>query len=177
MLHRGKEKDNAMIFWLVIAILAAIGEVLTLTLFLATASAAAVVTALISVGLHSLPLQLGIFAVLSLVGITVIRPLLVRTLGIESVSHPVGPSVQAHIVGRRGVVTRPVDDHSGQVRIGHSEFWSARTYESNQSLEVGTPVEVMLVEGLNALVAPAPQLVSSQSETQPSIDIPQDKGA
>lgn len=151
-----------MIIWLLVAILAAIGEVVTTGLFLATVAAAAVVAAIASLVIHALVIQLALFAVLSLVGILLVRPILVRLLGIDSLSHAAGTSTQAHIVGRRATVTRTVDAHGGQIRIGQSEFWSARSYDANQRILPGKSVEIVLVDGITALVDPVPAALSHE---------------
>ena len=56
------------------------------------------------------------------------------------------------LVGRKGVVTRRVDQHGGRVRIGGEE-WSARAYLEDQVLAEGQTVDVIQIEGATALVA------------------------
>jgi membrane protein implicated in regulation of membrane protease activity len=67
------------------------------------------------------------------------------------------PFMRSHIVGRRAVVTQVVDSAGGQIRIGTGEFWSARAYDAAETIPVGAAVEVMVVDGLTALVSPSPQ--------------------
>jgi len=67
--------------WLVIALGAAIGELLTTGLFLASFAMASVITAVLSFVLISSSLEVVVFAVLSLVGIAIFRPVLVSALG------------------------------------------------------------------------------------------------
>jgi membrane protein implicated in regulation of membrane protease activity len=138
--------------WLVVAVLAAIGEIVTFDLFLASVAAAAVITAVIAIVLQVVILQVAVFAGLSLVGIGFVRPAIKHALGIESASHLTGAVPQSHLAGRRGVVTRAIDAAGGQIRIGVGEFWSARAYDPSDTIPVGTPVEVVLVDGLTALV-------------------------
>lgn len=151
-----------MIIWLLVAIIAAIGEVVSTGLFLATVAAAAVVTAVVAILIPSLVLQIGLFAVLSLLGILLVRPTLVRMLGIDALSHAAGSSTQSHIVGRQATVTRTVDAHNGQVRIGQGEFWSARSYDANKRILPGKTVEIVLVDGITALVDPVPAALSHE---------------
>lgn len=166
-----------ILFWLAVAILAAIGEVLTTGLFLATIAFAAVVIAIVSILLPFFAIQLALFALLSLLGVMVLRPVLVHTLGFESVSHVAGPVVQSYIVGRRAVVTRPVDAHGGQIRVGEGEFWSARAFEPADTMYPGTTVEVMVVDGLTALVTPVPALASPEQDESIATDMTGHKGA
>jgi membrane protein implicated in regulation of membrane protease activity len=141
--------------WILIAIAAAIGEVLTVDLFLASVAVAAVAAAAASLLFVPLVIQIVLFAVLSLVGIGVVRPAVKHALGIDAVL-PADIRVRhAHVVGRQAVVTQAVDAQAGQIRIGQGEFWTARSFDPQDSFPVGTRVEVLMVEGITALVAPA----------------------
>lgn len=142
-----------MLIWLIIAAAAAVGEVLTTGLFLATAAVAAVITAIVAPYLPD-PVQVLIFAILTLAGIALVRPLVVHAFGLETLTAHSGRAEQSHIVGRYAIVTQQVDGGGGQIRIGQSEFWSARSYETNQRIPVGARVEILLVEGVTALVTP-----------------------
>jgi membrane protein implicated in regulation of membrane protease activity len=156
-----------MLIWLVVALLAAIGEVLTTGLFLASASAAALVTAVLSLFLGP-SVQVVAFGALTLLGVLVVRPFLVHAMGLDSLMHSAGSLPSPHIVGRRAIVTQQVDVSSGQIRIGQGEFWTARPYDSEQLFAPGTKVEIMLVDGLTALVAPVEPQRSLESEESPA---------
>jgi membrane protein implicated in regulation of membrane protease activity len=143
-----------MWIWLVVALLAAVGEMLTTGLFLALVAVAAAITALVALVLPVALAQVLIFAGLSLGGIAFIRPALVRAVGIDALTHSTGQVSQTRIVGRRATVTRTVDAEGGQVRIGEGEFWSARAYDPNDLIPVGAKVDIMTVDGLTALVTP-----------------------
>lgn len=151
--------------WIIVAVLAAIGEVLTTDLFLASIAFGAFVAAVLAITLFGVLIQIAAFGALSLVGIAVVRPFLKHSLGIESVGQIVGPIMNPHLEGRRAVVTQRVNAHGGQIRIGQGEFWSARSYDPDKEMEVGSSVEVLLVEGLTALVEPCqtPALFESSS--------------
>ena len=100
-------------------------------------------------------------------GIAFIRPLLVRSFGIDSLSHSSGRVTQSQIIGRRATVTRTVDSAGGQVRIGDGEFWSARSYDPDDLIPVGASAEVMVVDGLTALVSPVvPITLEDDSHTR-----------
>lgn len=166
-----------LLFWLIVATLAAIGEVLTTGLFLATVAVAAVATAVLSLVLPGgVAVQLGVFSGLSLAGIGGLRPLLVRTLGLETYIPDAEPMRHPYVVGRRAVVTRTVDSHGGQVRIGEGEFWSARAYDPADVMKVGDFVEVMVVDGLTALVAPIVALPGPADQTETESSTTTDKG-
>jgi membrane protein implicated in regulation of membrane protease activity len=145
-----------MWIWLAIAVVAAIGEILTVDLFLASVAAAAIVAAGVGFAV-GVPAQIAVFAVVSLLGILVFRPLIKSALGIDSSVSNVASASHPHLAGRRAVVTQTVDASGGQVRIGQGEFWSARTYNPNGPIPPGAVVEIVLVDGLTALVAPVQQ--------------------
>jgi membrane protein implicated in regulation of membrane protease activity len=140
--------------WIVIAIIAIVGEMVTTGLFLASVAVAAIVAALVALVIPFAIIQLAVFGALALGGIAFIRPLVVQALGIDSLAQLSGQIGQSHIVGRRALVTRTVDAHTGQVRIGQGEFWTARAFDPADVLPAGSTVEIVLVDGLTALVEP-----------------------
>jgi membrane protein implicated in regulation of membrane protease activity len=159
--------------WLVAAVAAAIGETLTYDLFLASVAVAALITAA-SVFVLPLGLQVGLFAVLALVGIFVVRPAAKAALGMSNVAQGHPGLRHPFVVGRRAVVTHTVTEDGGQIRIGQGEFWSARAYEPSDLIEAGQPVRVMLVEGVTALVEPIPD---SDSVTEDESKLLTEKGS
>lgn len=156
--------ETGLIVWLVVAVAAAIGEMLTAGLFLAPVALAAVLVAVAAL-VAPVVIQILLFGALSLAGIAVVRPIAVNLLGLDSIHQLPEMRDQAHIVGKRGIVTQTVDAGGGQIRIGSGEFWTARPYELNESIPVGAPVEVLLVENLTALVAPTVKPAALEPET------------
>jgi membrane protein implicated in regulation of membrane protease activity len=156
-----------VLFWLVVAVIAAIGEVVTTGLFLACVAAAAAVMAVLAVVLpdFTFPLQVLGFAGLSVVGIAAIRPLIVRGLGLDALVAHSGEISQPRMSGRRAVVVQRVDGHAGQIRIGVSEFWSAKSFDGDEVIEPGQTVEIMLIDGLTALVTKVPDTAALPTET------------
>jgi membrane protein implicated in regulation of membrane protease activity len=157
-----------MWFWLVVALLAGVGEVMTTGLFLGIVAVAAVAIAILSLLVPSVLIDIALFAGLSLGGIVFLRPALIRTFGIDSLAHASGHVTQSQLVGRRATVTRTVDSAGGQVRIGDGEFWSARSYDPDDLIPIGAPAEVMVVDGLTALVAPVVPL-TLEDDGQPAL--------
>ncbi len=157
-----------MLIWLIVAAVAAVGEVLTTGLFLASVAVAAVITAMTAPFLPD-SIQVIEFAALTLAGIVLVRPLVVRAFGIETSTSHSGRATHSHIVGRYAVVTKTVDGAGGQVLIGQGEFWSARSYDANQEFPVGSRVEILLAEGVTALVTPVTAHPSQESE--PSLSV------
>lgn len=160
----GSPSDFMWAIWLVVAIAAAIGEIMTAGLFLASFAVAAVITAIVAFIPGTLILQVPIFAALSLLGIAVFRPIALGVLGWHPADQISGPVMQRHLVNKRAVVTRAVDASGGQVRVGEGEFWSARSFDPSEVMQPGTVVEIVLVEGLTALVSPAARPALEPSE-------------
>ena len=134
--------------WIVVAILLAIGEVLTPGMFflgpVALAAAAAALGALLGGAIVSVV----VFVVAALLSLAVLRPIARRHIRMPAISRT-GTDA---LVGRKAVVTRRIDAHGGRVRIGGEE-WSARSYLEGQVLEAGASVDVIQIEGATALVA------------------------
>lgn len=153
-----------LLFWIVVAVISAIGEMMTAGLFLAALAAAAALTGLSALFLPLL-LQVALFAGLSIAGLAFIRPLAVHALALDRVHDAGRLEDRSHIQGKHGIVTQTVDMGGGQIRIGNGEFWSARPYEPGDVIPAGRQVEVLLVDNLTALVAPDPTPSPPPSET------------
>lgn len=137
--------------WLIIAVLALAGEVVSTAFVLVYVAVAAAITAVLAaLGVPAL-LQFVVFIPLTLVLLRAVRPQTVALLGIK---HPAARlSAHSNMVDRTAIVEREVSDEGGMVRLGSGEFWSARAYPPGSTLAVGTRVRVMFVEGVTAYVS------------------------
>jgi membrane protein implicated in regulation of membrane protease activity len=54
-------------------------------------------------------------------------------------------------------VTRPVDRHSGRIRLGADE-WTARSQYGGEAFPVGATVRILQVDGATAVVGDALEL-------------------
>jgi len=135
--------------WVVIAVVLAIGEVLTPGLFflgpVALAAAAAAVAGALGAGG---PISVLVFLVGAALSLLVLRPIAKAHVQLPAISRT-GTDA---LVGRRAVVTRQVDAAGGRVRIGGEE-WSARSYLDDRVFAEGATVAVIQIEGATALVA------------------------
>lgn len=135
--------------WVVIAVVLAIGEVLTPGLFflgpVALAAAAAAVAGALGAGG---PGSVLVFLVGSALSLLLLRPIAKRHVHLPAISRT-GTDA---LVGRQAVVTRRVDAVGGRVRIGGEE-WSARSYLDDRVFAEGATVAVIQIEGATALVA------------------------
>jgi membrane protein implicated in regulation of membrane protease activity len=138
------------VFWILAAVILAVGEMLTVSFFLAPFAGGALLAALVDAGGGGTLLSWGVFIVSSLLLLLVVRPI--------ARSHRRQPAAlrtgTAALIGRRAVVVERIanDDAMGSVRIDNGEVWTARAYDDDQVFDVGKRVEVVEIRGATALV-------------------------
>ena len=111
--------------WLIGGVLLLIAEVIAPGFFLVFIGGAAIATGLFALlfGL-GLPLQLALFAVYALLAVMIGRRAYANSAN-QTSDDPLLNDRAARLVGRMVTVVEAIDDHSGRVRVGDSE-WSAR---------------------------------------------------
>jgi membrane protein implicated in regulation of membrane protease activity len=143
---------DAWVIWVVAAVVLLIAEATTsafIALYFGLAAIAAAAVALTGLGVV---VQLIAFAALSVGSLTLTRPALKRAIGSTSL-HRTGVDAMQ---GRIGVVTRAIGElESGLVKVG-GETWTARSFYDEEPIAEGSRVEVIKIEGVTALVVPAP---------------------
>ena len=138
--------------WMIGGVLLLAAEMLLPGVFLVWIGIAAIVTGLFAV-LFGIGVagQLGLFALYSVLAVMIGR----RFYGVKGVdSDEKLNEPAARLVGRRVVVVQAVDEDSGRVRLGDSE-WSAR----GGPAEPGDRVRITGVEG-NCLIVEAERRLS-----------------
>jgi membrane protein implicated in regulation of membrane protease activity len=134
--------------WMIGGVVLLAAEILVPGVFLVWIGIAAVVTGLFAllfgIGIAG---QLGLFALYSVLAVMVGR----RFYGVKGIegTDPRLNDRAAQLVGRRVLVIQPVDEDSGRVRVGDSE-WSAR----GGPADAGERVRITGVEG-NCLIVEA----------------------
>src|SRR5918994_982026 len=131
--QEARDLDWEIIFWVALAALAFVGELLTVSFFLLFFSLGAVV---------------GLAA--SVLSMVILRPAFLNRLALGS-----GESYLGHrgITGKRAVVTEEIEaGGKGMVRIGSGEFWTARALHPDEKIARGAKVRVLDTDGLTALV-------------------------
>src|SRR5215218_9468815 len=129
-----RDLDWEIIFWVALAALAFVGELLTVSFFLLFFSLGAVVG----------------FLAASVLSMVILRPAVLNRLSIGD-----GEGYLGHrgITGRSAVVTEEIEaGGKGMVRVGSGEFWTARSLHPDEKIEPGTRVRVLDTDGLTALV-------------------------
>jgi membrane protein implicated in regulation of membrane protease activity len=135
------------VIWILLAVLLAVGEVLTLTFFLGAIAVAALVAGLLALAGVGVVVQLIVFIAASAGSVLLVRPLARRHLRTPAALR----TGTAALVGARAVVLQRVDADGGQVKIG-GEVWTARAYFEDQVIDEGKRVEVAKIDGATALV-------------------------
>ena len=131
--------------WMIAGVLMLIAEIVAPGVFLVWIGIAAIVTGLFAILLDiGIAGQLGLFALYSVLAVLVGR----RVYAVKGIEHsdPGLNNPSLRLVGKRVLVVQPVDEDSGRVRVGDSE-WSAR----GGPAQPGERVRITGVEG-NCLI-------------------------
>jgi membrane protein implicated in regulation of membrane protease activity len=138
--------------WTLVGVLALAGESISMALFLLYVAIAAFVAALLALLHLGVAAQVGVFVVLSLLLIGLVRPRMLHALA-GRVPHRALTN-QGRLVDRLATVTQTVTSDGGMVRVGNAEFWTACVTLPTPRIEVGSSVRIVYVDGLTAYVEP-----------------------
>lgn len=136
------------ILWLIILIVLIVIEIITLgltTIWFAGGSLAAFIAALCGAGL---PLQIGVFLVISVVLLLFTRPLAVKYLN----KNHSKTNVES-VIGKQVVVLQEIDNlkSEGQVQLNGIE-WTARSFDPNVIIQKDKIVNIVSVDGVKLIV-------------------------
>jgi membrane protein implicated in regulation of membrane protease activity len=137
------------VIWLIAAVALGVAEIMTTTLAFGLVAIGALAAALAGGVGADAGVQLGVFVVVSVAGVGLIRPVALRHLH----RRPALRTGTAALVGQTALVLADVSPHGGRVRIGGEE-WSARPYDEMSVIPAGTTVDVLQIKGAMALVHP-----------------------
>ncbi|MET0480029.1 NfeD family protein [Mycetocola miduiensis] len=146
-------EQYSWVVWLVLILLFITIEMLSLEftfLMLAIGSTVGLVAGLLGVPWWA---QFLIGAAASVLLLLLVKPPLLRAL--RRGEDPAKSNVDA-LLGSRGQVVQTVSGHGGQVKLSNGELWTAivPTDSPISSLEPGTAVRVLAIEGATAVVVP-----------------------
>jgi membrane protein implicated in regulation of membrane protease activity len=137
----------AWYWWIVVALVMTVVEIVTVDLVFIMLVAGAVAAALAALVTDSLVAQALVGAIVSGGALAFVRPVALRHL---TLPHAIRTGT-AKLIGEPGLVLERVDARDGRVKIG-GEVWSARAYDPADVFEPGTPVEVARIDGATAVV-------------------------
>jgi membrane protein implicated in regulation of membrane protease activity len=139
-----------IVFWAVLAVLAFVGELLTVSFFLLFLSLGALAGLVLAALDFGIAVQAIGFVAASVLSMAVLRPALMHRISFRGSERYESRNA---VTGRSGVVTDAIEPGgSGTVRIGSGEFWTARSVYPEESIEAGTRVRVLDTDGITALV-------------------------
>jgi membrane protein implicated in regulation of membrane protease activity len=139
-----------IVFWAVLAALAFVGELLSVSFFLLFFSLGAVAGLIVaSLGL-GIAAQAVAFVAASALSMAILRPALMHRISFRGSERYERRNA---VTGKSGVVTDRIEPGgSGTVRIGSGDFWTARSVYPGQGIEAGARVRVLDTDGITALV-------------------------
>jgi membrane protein implicated in regulation of membrane protease activity len=145
------------LWWWGAALLLIVVEVVSLDLVLLMFAGGAVAAGIATALGAPFPLQIVVFAVVSVLLLVSLRPWLLRHLRDRV---PLVETNSAAQVGRLALVVQDVDVHGGRIKLS-GEVWSARSAREDARHDVGSEVRVVGIEGATAVVddasVPAPE--------------------
>ena len=141
---------ESWVLWIIAACVLGVGEMLTLSFFLAPFAAGALLAAVVDLLGAGAAIQWAVFLVASIVALLFIPP-------IARAHRPMPPQIRTGthaLIGRRAVVLERIANNEGVgcVKID-GEVWTARAYDDDDVYEIGQRVEVVEIRGATALVA------------------------
>ncbi len=137
-------------FWVLLAVIFAVGEVMSLSLFLAPFAVGALFGAAAELAGAGTAIALVVFLVSSGLLFGFVRPIARRHLRTPAQLR----TGTAALVGKTALVTERVDANAGAVKL-EGEVWTARPYDPDEVMESGSRVHVVEIQGATALVSEA----------------------
>jgi membrane protein implicated in regulation of membrane protease activity len=141
---------DSWVYWLIAAVILAIGEIATTGLFLAPFAAGALLATIVAAAGAGAVVEWAVFLVVSVVVLAALRPVArehQRTRGKLKTG-------TAALVGQSATVVERIANAEGVgcVRLD-GEIWTARAYDEDETFEPGTRVQVLEIRGATALVS------------------------
>lgn len=139
---------SVAVIWLVIAALCAIIEAITMGLTTIWFAGGAVISAIAAMIGLSVPVQVGLCLVVSILLIYFTRPIAVKKLKVGKEK----TNVDA-LAGREALVTETIQPFStGQAKVD-GLVWSAVAEDEHSTIESGSVVKIEKVEGVKLIVS------------------------
>ena len=136
--------------WVLLAVILAVGEVMSLSLFLAPFAVGALFGAAADLAGAGDAVAVIVFLVSSGLLFGFVRPIARRHMRTPAQLR----TGTAALVGKTALVTETVSADAGAVKL-EGELWTARPYVSDEVIETGSRVHVVEIQGATALVSEA----------------------
>ncbi|MEA2244247.1 MAG: hypothetical protein QOD24_3803 [Solirubrobacteraceae bacterium] len=141
---------DAWVFWILLAVILAAGEMMSVSFFLAPFAVGALLGAIADIAGANAVVAVVVFLVSSGLLFGIVRPIARRHLRTPAQLR----TGTAALIGRTAIVTQLIDNdaESGAVRL-EGELWTARSYDDDEVIEAGRRVHVVEIKGATALVS------------------------
>lgn len=140
------DNEQMILFWLAAMVLFSVIEATTLGLATIWFAAGAFVSVIAAILNFSIPVQIGLFIVVSLALLAFTRPILVEHLRVGR--HKTNLDV---IIDSIGLVTKDIEPFKvGQIKV-NGQIWTATTEDKN-TITKDTKVKVIKIEGVKLIV-------------------------
>ena len=141
---------DAWAIWILLAVVLAVGEIMTLGFFLAPFAVGALLGAVADLAGAGLIVSLIVFLLSSMLLFGFVRPIARRHMRTPAQLR----TGTAALVGQTAIVTERIvnDEGSGAVKL-EGELWTARAYDGDEVIEAGSRVHVIEIRGATALVS------------------------
>jgi membrane protein implicated in regulation of membrane protease activity len=138
------------VLWLIAAVLLAVGEMVTMGLFLAPFAGGALIATLLAAAGAGTTIELAAFLVVSVVLLAALRPIARE----HQRSRGRIRTGTAALVGQTATVVERIANAEGVgcVKLD-GEIWTARAYDDDEVIEPGKRVQVLEIRGATALVS------------------------
>jgi len=140
------------IFWLIVAAVMFIGEMVCPIFFMFWFALGAIVSLVVSLITSNIVVQVGIF-----LGVSIILTIFTRPLTNKFFKNKAKDELNMNgIVGKNAIVTKTINNlnGNGEVKIS-GETWSALSESEDTIISPGTKVVVIKVDGVKLIVKPA----------------------
>jgi len=138
------------VIWLIAGVAFAVGEMATLSFFLAPFAVGAFAATIVDLAGAGPVVSIPMFLVVSAASFAIMRPIARR-------HRQMPPAIRTGtdaLIGQSAVVLERIANHEGVgcVRIG-GDVWTARAYDEEQEIAAGEKVRVIEIRGATALVS------------------------
>jgi membrane protein implicated in regulation of membrane protease activity len=143
---------DAWLIWIVLAVVFAVGEIFSLSLFLAPFAVGALLGSVAELAGAGAAVSTLVFVVSSMLLLGFVRPIARRHLRTPAQLR----TGTAALVGQTAIVTERISNDEGQGAVKlDGEVWTARAYDADEVIDAGRRVHVIEIRGATALVSDA----------------------
>ena len=137
-------------YWLIVAGIFFVIEIFTAGFLVFWLGIAALIAMIVSFFIPNITIQTIVFIIFSIILLLATKPLIKKFMNVKETK-----TNAFSIIGKKALVIKNIDsiNKSGQIKV-NGEVWSA-IGKNDDTIEKGTEVEVVSINGVKAVVKPA----------------------